>query len=209
MTDLALKLALFSGFVTALALQGDRGAQRPAVASEPVAAKFPEASGPSAPRAAPQTPSKASLGRPRPVESVTQPTGSSWPLHPAVPSHPGLPAEAPETSQDLAASDFAVEVARLSAEADGVDRFWQVYKAECGVRVGRQYDFGREWFSIWDRAAEATIDAPACSEALWRVLQAGENVRHDLLRARATAQRAVLDPGTEIGTLRWHALQWP
>jgi hypothetical protein len=100
-------------------------------------------------------------------------------------------------------------VIRLSAEADAVDRLWQVYRSECGVRVGRQYDFGREWFSLWDHAAEPTIDAPGCADLLWRILRDGENVRRELLRARGTAQQATLDQGTEIGMLRWHALQWP
>jgi hypothetical protein len=99
-------------------------------------------------------------------------------------------------------------VIRLSRDADAIDRLWLIYKAECGVRVGRQYAFGREWFAIWDRAAQPTIDARNCSDVLWRLLQGGESVRRDLGRARATA-RAALDPGTEIGMLRWHALEWP
>jgi hypothetical protein len=107
--------------------------------------------------------------------------------------------------QDLAASSFAVDVLRLSSQADGVDLLWQAYKEECGVRVRRRYDFGREWFSIWDRAAEPTIDAPGCGAMLGRLWQAGEKVRRGLMRTRA---RAHLSPGTEIGMLRWHALQW-
>jgi hypothetical protein len=124
---------------------------------------------------------------------------------------PPLPKGLPDdrlAAQDLAAKNFAVEVVRLSAEADAVDRLWHVYKAECGVRVGRQYDYGREWFALWDRAAEPSVEARGCSEILWRLLRDGEGVRRDLTRARANAKDR-LDPGTEVGMLRWHSLQWP
>ena len=132
------------------------------------------------------------FARPAPPPLVERP--------PAPPDH--------QATQDLAAKAFATEVIRLSREADALDRLWLVYKAECGVRVSRQYEFGREWFALWDRAAQPTIDARGCSDVLWRLLQGGDTVRRDLTRAR-TAAHAALDSGTEIGMLRWHALQWP
>ena len=100
---------------------------------------------------------------------------------------PGWPGELPSSSpQDVAARAFAADVVRLSGEADGVDRLWRAYKAECGVREGR----------------------PVCSGILWRLLQSGEGVRRELLEARAVAKRAALPTGTEIGMLRWNGLQW-
>ena len=123
---------------------------------------------------------------------------------------PGWPGELPSSSpQDVAARAFAADVVRLSGEADGVDRLWRAYKADCGVRERRQYDFGRAWFALWDRSAEPTVASPACSGILWRLLESGEGVRRELLEARAAAKRAELPPGTEIGMLRWNGLQWP
>ena len=125
---------------------------------------------------------------------------------PAIPRLAGaLPSSSP---QDVAARAFAADVVRLSGEADGVDRLWRAYKAECGVREGRQYDFGRAWFALWDRSAEPTVVSPVCSGILWRLLQSGEGVRRELLEARAVAKRAALPTGTEIGMLRWNGLQW-
>jgi hypothetical protein len=191
MMNLALKVAIVSSFVTAFVLHGG-GAERPVAASEPATPAGPATAEESAASAArvTQTPARGSTLPPSPVS-------------------PALLGEIPETSQDLAASAFAAEVARLSSEADEVDRLWQVYKDECGVQVSRHYDFGREWFSIWDRAAEASVDAPRCGDGLRRVRQAGEKVGREILKARATARQGVLNRGTEIGMFRWNALQWP
>jgi hypothetical protein len=124
-------------------------------------------------------------------------------------ARPSAPREYPVaiTAMSPDAPAFAAEIMRLAAAADAIDVLWHDYKSQCGVRVARQYDFGREWFSIWDGAAEATIHAPRCSDVPRRLKQEGDIVRRDLLRARATAR--FLGHGTEIGTLRWHALQWP
>jgi hypothetical protein len=137
------------------------------------------------------------------------PAAASGPVAPASATRLREASAPSEALQNLAASAFALEVIRLSAKADGVDRLWQVYKKRCGVRVGRRYDFGREWFSIWDRAGEAAIDAPGCADVPWRLRHAGESVLGDLRKARVAAREAALGPGTEVGMLRWHALQWP
>jgi hypothetical protein len=176
MTNLALKLGIASGLAGALTLQGDERQARRVAPLEYAAA----------------------ITAMSPDAAVV-----AWPL--AAASQRLRTDVVPKASQD-AATAFAAEIVRLSAAADAIDRLWHDYKAECGVRVGRQYDFGREWFSIWDRSAEATIDAPRCGDLLWRLMQEGETVRRDLLRARAAQD---LDHGTEIGMLRWHALQWP
>lgn len=181
MLNMAIKLALASGVAATMAVEANRDAIPP---------RHPGA-----------RPVRATAAVTRNDLSVTDSLWIAPPLPKELPDgHPG--------AQDLAAKNFAVEVVRLSAEADAVDRLWHVYKAECGVRVSRQYDYGREWFALWDRAAEPTVEARGCSEILWRLLRNGENVRRDLTRARATAKN-VVDPGTEVGMLRWHSLQWP
>ena len=191
--NLRLKLSMVAGFGTVLVLHFSGAQQQRAAAAEPgtpaVRTASPDAPAPRAPHPASRTPSEGSAVQPTPAESV--------------------PSATPETVQDLAASSFASAVLRLSGEADDLDRLWTDYKQECGVRVARQYDFGREWFSIWDRAAEATINAPACGDALRRLRQAGDKLGREILKARAAAHQAALNPGTEIGMLRWHALQWP
>jgi hypothetical protein len=193
MVNLAFKVAIVSSFVTAVVLH-DGGADRPLAASESAisAATTPaqEAPATEAPHIASQPPVKAAAVSPNPT-------------------NPALLGEIPETSQDVAASAFSAEVLRLSAEADQVDGLWLAYKQTCGVRISRHYDFGREWFSIWDRAAEATVDSPVCSEGLRHVRQAGEIVGREILKARATARQGLLNRGTEVGMLRWNALQWP
>jgi hypothetical protein len=193
MMNLALKVAIVSSFVTAFVLHGG-GAERPVAASEAVTSAVPtpmqEAPAAEAAHTAAQTPDKATAVAPSPA-------------------NPALLGEIPETSQDVAASAFSAEVLRLSTAADEVDRLWFDYKQACEVRMSRHYDFGREWFSIWDRAAEATVDSPACSEGLRRVRQAGEKVGRDILKARATARQGMLNRGTEVGMFRWNALQWP
>jgi hypothetical protein len=177
MMNLGLKLAIPSAFVAVLIFLGEGVEQRRESVSEP--------------------------------DSPPSPTAFSDAATPSGP--PAIPPKADErapsaVSPPSAATSFAAEVLRLSAEADDVDRLWQAYKEECGVRVSRQYDFGREWFSIWDRAAEPNINAPGCSDLLGRLRQAGEKIRRDVQRARASSHQA---RGTEIGMLRWHALQWP
>lgn len=132
-------------------------------------------------------------------------------LKPEAQAQGGLAGTAPraqEPTQPTAANAFSGEVLRLAADADAIDQLWHQYKLECGVRIGRQYDFGREWFALWDRRAEATLQSPLCQELLWRVGHEGEQVRRGLRNARSMAHSAALDPATEVGMLRWHALQW-
>ena len=100
------------------------------------------------------------------------------------------------------------ELVRLAGAADSSDQLWQEYKAECGVRVEREYDFGREWFALLDHAAEATIDKPDCPPLRKHILQSAEEVRRDLALARVAARQSQVDLATEIGLLRWHTLEW-
>jgi hypothetical protein len=185
--NLGFKLAVVAGFATVLGYRGG-------TAFDPLAASAHQAD--SQTRVAPI-----------PVESSAAPSTAQPPETP--PSDGVLSAVAPETTRDEAAGSFAAEVRRLSSEADEVDQLWRVYKVRCGVRVGRQYPFGREWFSIFDRAAEQTIAAPGCDEEHRRVRQQGEKVGRGIERARTAAHQAFLDRATENGMLRWHALHWP
>jgi hypothetical protein len=206
--NLGLKLAVVAGFATVLSFRVGSG-------DEPLAAS-------SKVTAVPTTPTDQSATSASPADLRTQPATPPTPAErarlsnesigrmPAVAQNDGvLSAAAPETTRDQAASSFAAEVARLSSQADELDQLWQEYKDKCGVRVGRQYAFGREWFSVFDRAAEQTIDAPGCDDTGRRLRQGGEKVGRDIHKARTAAQQAFLDRATENGMLRWHALHWP
>src|SRR5262245_35608952 len=92
---------------------------------------------------------------------------------------PSVPAALPEETPGLPAQGFAADVARLAARADAVDAAWSAYQGACAPRVGRTYDFGREWFALWDRAVEPGT-GPGCAEALGRVLDAARGVRDHL-----------------------------
>ena len=106
-----------------------------------------------------------------------EPSASSVPRPSVLPAAP-LKSPSP---QEVAAQAFATDVARLSEEADAVDRLWHAYKAQCGARGGRRHDFGREWFALWDRSFEPTLATPACGELLSRLLQSGNSLRRELL----------------------------
>ncbi|HEY6552122.1 MAG TPA: hypothetical protein VI669_02150 [Vicinamibacteria bacterium] len=202
--NLGFKLAVVAGFATVLGFRGGTG-------DEPLAASSLAAAVPTPP----PDPSPANA-RPADLQTrvartpVDSPADATIGRPPEMPLSDGvLSAVAPETTRDEAAGSFAAEVLRLSSEADEVDRLWLVYKVRCGVRVGRQYPFGREWFSIFDRAAEQTITGPGCDEVHRRVRQHGEKVGRSIEKARTTAHQAFLDRATENGMLRWHALHWP
>jgi hypothetical protein len=76
------------------------------------------------------------------------------------------------------------------------------------VRISRQYDFGRAWFAVWDRAAEPTVEGSGCGDSLARLRLAGDKLGRGILKARLLARQGGLDRGTEIGMLRWHGLEW-
>jgi hypothetical protein len=103
---------------------------------------------------------------------------------------------------------FTAEVVRLAAQADAVDRAWAAYRADCPPRLLRAYDYGREWFAVWDRAVEPAA-GPDCASKLGHVLEIGRRLRGDLETARHTASAGRVTPATIVGILRWHGLDWP
>jgi hypothetical protein len=219
MTNLTIKLAVVGGLAVTLAHEGDRalvdmlatgaGPTRPVVATEPVAA--PPAMAPAVRRAPPR---RAARVQPASLSAahLSEPLPVVLPAPAVVLDRAALPtalADQPERPAAAAsASTFADSVARLGAQAEHVDRLWEAYKSTCQVRVRRQYDFGREWFALWDRALESADETPQCTDLVWRVLQSGESVRHELLAARTYARANALSPETEAGMLRWHGLEW-
>jgi hypothetical protein len=114
----------------------------------------------------------------------------------------------PIADRDEPARAFAAEVVRLSGEADAVDLVWSAYKSNCQVAVGRAYDYGREWFAVWDQAVDARASSAECAQLMQRLLETGERVRRGLASAREAASRANLPPETVHGMLRWHGLAW-
>ena len=111
--------------------------------------------------------------------------------------------------ESLASEAFSREILRLSADADRIDSVWQIYKEECKVQLGRQYDFGREWFGLWDGTAKPTMQTSNCKEVPGSLADASETLRLDLKRAQIAAGETGVGEATEIGALRWHMLQAP
>ncbi len=131
-------------------------------------------------------------------------------------NRPDLPARGRET----AASTLGAEVRRLSDEADSVDRLWQALSEQCGGKPKpsqSQASFGREWFSLLEAEGQRALgqDEPQftrsadCVDLQELIRESGRGIRQDLRRAIATARRARVDPGTEVGLLRWHLLELP
>jgi hypothetical protein len=214
------KLALCAGLAaTTLAHQGDLGPFAGAKATVGGPPKVESAAAPAPPAVDSWRPAAASVNR-RVVRVRATAATRDWKasLPEALPVVSRIDVDlpqrtdvAPDMSNDTAggsATAFAGAVVRLSAQAEQVDRVWAAYKQTCQVSVRRRYDYGREWFALWDRGLESALETPACAELMWRVLQAGETVRHELLAARSSAQQSRLAPETEHGMLRWHALEW-
>ncbi|MEO5761052.1 MAG: hypothetical protein ABIR28_01960, partial [Vicinamibacteria bacterium] len=111
--------------------------------------------------------------------------------------------------QTIAADAFAREIIRLSVDADRLDNVWAIYKTECGVKVSREHDFGREWFSLWDHSAQPSVQSARCADVPVSILDASDAIREDLLRARLAARETGVGEATEVGVLRWHTLQPP
>jgi hypothetical protein len=103
---------------------------------------------------------------------------------------------------------FATAVMRISAEADAIDRVWRAYGSGCQASVGRSYDFGREWFALWDQAIEARGTSAECAEMLQWLVDHGETLRGGLTSALVEARRAGVPEETVEGMLRWHSLEW-
>ena len=206
--SLGLKKAVVAGFATVFSFTGG-GGDEPVTAGS-VATAVPPTAADTSNTSAPRVDSRTQAAvQPPPLEILPPASGN-----PGAPSgvrlNNGVLSDAPpETTRDQAASSFAAEVLRLSSEADKVDDLWQVYKDKCRVQVGRQYAFGREWFSVIDRAAAQTVGGQGCDDLLRRLRQAGENLGREIQQARTAARQAFLDRGTENGMLRWHALHWP
>jgi hypothetical protein len=76
------------------------------------------------------------------------------------------------------------------------------------VSVGRSYDFGREWFALWDQAVESRGTGADCAEMLQWIVDHGETLRRDLTGALNEARRARVPEETLEGMLRWHSLEW-
>jgi len=155
-------------------------------------------------RPAAADPADGSLATPA-DETQAPPAASPPPTPPQAEPNAIAPAI---VDRDEQARAFAAEVVRLSGEADAVDLVWSAYKSNCQVAVGRAYDYGREWFAVWDRAVDARASTAECTQLMQRLLETGERVRRGLASVREAALRAGLPPETVHGMLRWHGLEW-
>ncbi|MEO5760923.1 MAG: hypothetical protein ABIR28_01300 [Vicinamibacteria bacterium] len=107
-----------------------------------------------------------------------------------------------------AAAAFTSAMTRLSDEADGVDRLWAAYKTQCSPKATAEVPFGREWFAVLGEKSPSSATSD-CDDLLTLVKQTGQGIRQDLQKAMISARRSNLDPGTEVGLLRWNSLELP
>ncbi len=143
------------------------------------------------------------------VDPSERPAGGSAgsiPERIEAPQAPAPPLVEPAPNPTAAA--FAAAISRLSDEADGVDRLWQAYRAQCyGPSQKSGYNgFGREWFEILDAPAGRPPSAE-CGDMRELISQTGAGVRDDVRRAVLAARQGQLDRGTEVGMLRWNSLE--
>lgn len=157
------------------------------------------------PRVASQEPSPSPSPSPSPMPTATATPGpTATPSPDPRPDSPGTPRD----QVDGASRTFATEVVRLSAQADAVDRFWQVYRARCDPGTSKGYEFGREWFGLWDRALVPTSGDAGCAALLQRVVVEGGGVLMELTAADALARHAGVSALTIHGMVRWNGLEW-
>ena len=114
----------------------------------------------------------------------------------------------PDAALTTAARDFAAEVTLLTAQADAVDRLWRAYRARCQPEPVGGYDFGREWFVLWDRAELPRFADGACEELLQGVVVKGGTVLTDLTAADSKARLAGVPEATIHALARWNSLEW-
>jgi hypothetical protein len=120
------------------------------------------------------------------------------------PDSPGTP----QDRVDGASRDFAAEVVLLSAHADAVDRLWDAYRVRCEPGPARGYEFGRDWFGLWDRAFVPRPGDPGCAALLQQVAVEGGVVLMRLTSADSLARHAGVPPVTISGMVRWNGLEW-
>lgn len=137
-----------------------------------------------------------------------QPTATSDPIATPTPDPRPDRLGTPQDQVDGASRDLAAKVVRLSSRADAVDRLWQVYRARCAPGTTKGYEFGREWFGLWDRAFVSTTGDAGCAALLQRVVVDGGGVLMELTAAAALARHAGVSPLTIHGMVRWNGLEW-
>ncbi|MEO8358532.1 MAG: hypothetical protein ABI672_00760 [Vicinamibacteria bacterium] len=145
------------------------------------------------------------------LTSAKETKGSSATESPAPLQHATEPQEnilQADAKTAPAAAAFGSAMTRLSDEADGVDRLWTAYKTQCSPKVATNVSFGREWFAVLGAKSPAQA-TPDCEDLLTLVKQTGEGIREDLRKAMISARRSSIDPGTEVGLLRWNSLELP
>jgi len=149
-------------------------------------------------------------------EPLPSPSPAATATPTPVPSPGPTPTPSPDPRPDRPVSDgaagaaraFAAEISRLSTRADAVDRVWQVYRARCQPEAVKGYDFGREWFALWDRSLVPTPKDAGCGNLLQQVVAEGGTVLMSLTAADSLARHSGVSTATIHGTVRWNGLEW-
>jgi hypothetical protein len=89
-----------------------------------------------------------------------------------------------------------------------VDRLWLAYRSRCQPEDVGGYDFGRDWFALWDRVLIPRPGDAGCGALLRRVASAGGTVLAGLTAADSVARRSGVSAATIHGMVRWNGLEW-
>lgn len=103
---------------------------------------------------------------------------------------------------------FADQVAGLARQAGEVDGSWNAFRTACSVTLKSTYLEGRDWFSLWDNAAQMDVTSGHCRDLFNQVVGQGETVKAGMVGAEEAARKAALEPGELRDVRRRYAMEW-
>lgn len=103
---------------------------------------------------------------------------------------------------------FADQVAALARQAAHVDALWSDFITSCSATVQSSYSEGRDWFSLWDGAAQMDVTSGNCRDLFNQIVAHGESVKTGMVGAEEAARKAALAPGDLRDVRRQYAMEW-
>ena len=112
------------------------------------------------------------------------------------------------TPEAASLRSFADQVAGLARQAGEVDGSWNAFRTACSVTLKSTYLEGRDWFSLWDNAAQMDVTSGHCRDLFNQVVGQGETVKAGMVGAEEAARKAALEPGELRDVRRRYAMEW-
>ena len=102
---------------------------------------------------------------------------------------------------------FASQVARLSTQADGVDRLWNEFHSSCDSMAVKPQEGARGWFTIWEGTARADLSGGFCRDLFNQIIDLGEPIKAEMTAAEEVGRRN-LSPGDLRDVRRQYRMEW-